>query len=316
MDATEIMSIFLPHLLEAGAGVMGGKRLVHYTSAEAAFRIITGKQIWLRNANLMNDYSEMRHGLTCLQNAWASPAGVKLQGWLDSKSDGLKDEVLSTFDSHSDSLTNATFLMSLSEHDDDEDLYGRLSMWRAYGGRAGVALVLNPTMFLSESDEMGVYSAPVVYRDIGEFVNWFEGWVDNIIAAESRIQILDRATLAATMFYAFRTFVLATKHPGFREEKEWRVFHSPNLDAATKWASFDVEIVNGTPQHLVKVNLFDDESVGVIGVGPASLINRVIIGPCESPLPIRNAIGYALDRAEVPDYANKIWMSFIPLRQR
>ncbi len=316
MDTAEIMSIFLPHLMEAGAGVMGGKRLVHYTSAEAAFRIITGKQVWLRNANLMNDYSEMRHGLACLQNAWSSPAGIKLQAWLDSKSEGLKDEVLSTFDSHSDNLTNATFLMSLSEHDDDEDQYGRLSMWRAYGGKAGVALVLNPTMFLSESDEMGVYSAPVVYRDIDSFVVWFAGWVENIIASEDRVKELDHATIAETMFYAFRTFVLATKHPGFREEKEWRVFHSPMLDAATKWTSLDVEVVNGTPQHVVKVNLFDDDDVGVLGVAPPTLVNRVIIGPCESPLPIRNAIGFAMEQAGVPDYVSKIWMSFIPLRQR
>ena len=34
-------------------------RFVHYTSAEAALRIIQNKRIWMRNVTAMSDYSEV-----------------------------------------------------------------------------------------------------------------------------------------------------------------------------------------------------------------------------------------------------------------
>lgn len=50
MTPEEIAGLFVPHILARRAVFQTGKRLVHYTSAEAAYRIISGKEIWLRNA--------------------------------------------------------------------------------------------------------------------------------------------------------------------------------------------------------------------------------------------------------------------------
>ena len=315
MDESALYSLFLSHLIERAAPVLAGRRLVHYTSAEAAYRIISSRQIWLRNAALMNDYSEMRHGLSCLQEAWVSPTGQRLQGWLDEKWPGLREEIENTFNSHSDSFTNETFMLSLSEHDDDEDELGRLSMWRAYGGRAGVALVLNPTVFSSQTDVIKAFSTPVVYQDVATFVAWFGGWVDGLLAAESDLLSVEREWLSGIFFYAFRTFVLCTKHPGFQEEKEWRVFHSPAIDGQSPWLEHATEVINGIPQQVIKIHLRDDDNLGVVGVAPATLVNRVIIGPCEHPIPIRQALCVALGEAEVPEPPSKLWISFIPLRQ-
>jgi len=63
MDGQALMNLFASHLIEGVERLKDGARLVHYTSAENAYRIISGKQVWLRNAHLMNDYSEMQHGL-------------------------------------------------------------------------------------------------------------------------------------------------------------------------------------------------------------------------------------------------------------
>lgn len=136
---------------------------MHYTTAEAAYKIIANKQVWLRNALLMNDFSEIEHGLNCLQAAWVSSSGVRLQKWLDGAAPGLREQLVSTFDAHAYGLKVATFVMSLSEHDDDEDELGRLSMWRAYGGKNGVGLVLNSNVFASATDALKAYSAPVSY---------------------------------------------------------------------------------------------------------------------------------------------------------
>src|SRR3546814_8637682 len=42
------------------------RKIAHYTSAENAMNIISGKTIWLRNAALMNDFMEIRYGKQCL----------------------------------------------------------------------------------------------------------------------------------------------------------------------------------------------------------------------------------------------------------
>ncbi len=47
----------------------------HYTTAEAAMKIIRSGEIWLRNVRVMNDYSEVVYGLDLMANAWHSQAG-------------------------------------------------------------------------------------------------------------------------------------------------------------------------------------------------------------------------------------------------
>src|SRR5258708_31961153 len=43
-------------------------RFVHYTSAEAALKIIKSKRLWMRNTTCMVDYREVQHGLQIIQN--------------------------------------------------------------------------------------------------------------------------------------------------------------------------------------------------------------------------------------------------------
>jgi len=43
---------------------MGDRKslLAHYTTAETAMKIIRGRSLWLRNAAVMNDFSEIEYG--------------------------------------------------------------------------------------------------------------------------------------------------------------------------------------------------------------------------------------------------------------
>ena len=41
-----------------------GNKLVHYTSSDNAVNILNGKELWMRNPSIMNDYSELQHGLS------------------------------------------------------------------------------------------------------------------------------------------------------------------------------------------------------------------------------------------------------------
>jgi hypothetical protein len=292
-----------------------GGRLVHYTSAESAYRILTGRCVWLRSAALMNDVSEITHGINCVHEAWASSAGLALQKMLDRLKPGLRNELAKLFDDHSTGLRNTTFLMSLSEHDDTEDELGRLSMWRAYGGNAGVALVLNVTAFSSTTDAIQAFSAPVFYANQRAFVASFEAWAGRLLVAEDQLRSANPASIKHILFHALRSFALCTKHPGFKEEREWRIFHSPVHERQSPWLDLGIEVVKGIPQPLVKLRLFDDEASDVSGVAPKTLINRVIIGPCENPLQIRAAMFDAMFQAGVENIDDNLWMSLIPLRQ-
>lgn len=316
MTHEEIDKLFFWHFLERRAKLKSGKRLVHYTSAESAYRIISGRQIWLRNAQLMNDFSEIQHGIKCLHEAWASEQGENLKAMLNRIKDGLPDELAQLFDGHADSLRFGTFIASLSEHEDGEDSYGRLSMWRAYGGRSGVALVLNNTAVTAKTDEMHVFSSPVFYQDTPTFVHWFQGWAGNIIAAEDSLHRLGSENIQNILFMAFRSFALCTKHPAFAEEREWRLFYSPEFEGESEWVESSIEVIGGVPQHIMKLKLEDDAEKGISGVAPNTLLNRVIIGPCDYPIQVAESIRAAMQQAGIGNPLDKIWMSLIPLRHR
>jgi hypothetical protein len=50
-----------------------------------------------------------------------------------------------------------------SDRDYQEDAFGRLSMWRAYGRGSGMALVLNNKPFMSPTQATSVITGPVAY---------------------------------------------------------------------------------------------------------------------------------------------------------
>lgn len=315
MTDEELAEIFSPGIVERRAYLDNGGRLVHYTSAEAGFRIITNREVWLRNSLLMNDFSEMQHGHECLLAAWDSQQGQVFQTWLDGLAPDLKHKLVEVFDAHTPGMKAATFMMSFSEHDNTEDEFGRLSMWRAYGGRNGVALVLNPMIFNSSTDELNIYSSPVNYKNVPDFVVEFEGWVKHLESKTELIKSADPNVVLEFLFFAFRVFVLCTKHPAFREEREWRVFHSPLLDGTSDWLKKENEVIAGTPQEVVKVALRDDESLGIVGLGPSRLFNRIIIGPSQYPMPTYHALHNALSVAGIANPSEILWTSNIPIRQ-
>jgi hypothetical protein len=68
----KLEGIFVPRARKRRDEVyeLGGKRpfarFVHYTSAEAALKIIIQKRLWMRNAACMADFREVEHGFSIL----------------------------------------------------------------------------------------------------------------------------------------------------------------------------------------------------------------------------------------------------------
>jgi hypothetical protein len=71
----DINQIFFPYAFQRHQEALDKKqRIVHYTSVETAMSIIRHNEVWMRNANCMNDFMEVQYGLDRLYHAynWSS----------------------------------------------------------------------------------------------------------------------------------------------------------------------------------------------------------------------------------------------------
>jgi Protein of unknown function (DUF2971) len=206
-----------------------------------------------------------------------------------------------------------TYMTCVSEHLPEEDNHGRLSMWRAYGGPTGVALVLNSGVMFSESHALGAYASPVASLGPDAFAVEVMQVARNIEEEAKYIRSLYREAVRTIAFDMLRFAVLCTKHPGFHEEREWRVVASPAMHPSPLLVP-SVEVVRGTPQTVLKIDLQNHPDQGLVGLALPELLNRIIIGPCEFPQVILSAFHRLLEEAGVPEPGGKVVVSAIPLR--
>jgi hypothetical protein len=74
--------------------------------------------MWLRNSQMMNDFSEIQHGLDCLSAAWRSDVCHEFKELLERIQSGLCHQIEAEFDQRALSIRLNTFITSLSEHAD------------------------------------------------------------------------------------------------------------------------------------------------------------------------------------------------------
>lgn len=313
MEENQLRRVFFPHVDEKQSEVQNDKlRFVYYTNAETAYRLIANKEIWMRSTSTMNDYSEVEHGFECLNAAYNSEAGNAFTSAINNHFPGLANEVVDHFNRWLPVIRNQTYIACLSEHPEDEDQNGRLSMWRAYGGRAGVAIVINAAPLFVQADGVGVYSSPVAYRTQSQVEEDLRVVTQRVLDGARYIEELGRDATRDILFNMFRFSVLCTKHPGFREEREWRVIASPIMNSSPLLTE-SVEVISGVPQRIQKLKFDNYPSLGV-NLDIPHLLNRVVIGPCEHPLAVLFALREALGKSGVQNPEEVVYVSELPLR--
>lgn len=260
-------------------------RFVHYTNAEAAMNILRTKDVWMRESSCMNDFMEVEHGISCVVKAYG--AGEKaFARSLDALHPDVSSEIEKLFDGWAPHLRTDTYFTCFSEHDESEDTFGRLSMWRAYSEATGVALVVNNKPFLTENTALKAYASPVAYLGDGEFAKEFEKMRSQIDAEADFIRAIDRQVIVANVFQMLKYAALCTKHPGFSEEREWRVIYCPALEKSSHLVK-DIQAIRGAPQPIYKIPLKDIPDEGLVDVEIPALIERVIIGKTSCALLLR-----------------------------
>lgn len=314
-NETRLRKIIFPVAFENQEAVQrAGKRFVHYTRADAAMNIIKSHEVWMRKSSCMNDFMEVEHGLRCVIAAYKSDdIGNRFKLGLDNVFDGLRVEVETLFDSWIPHFQTHTYFSCFSEHDDEEDIFGRLSMWRAYSATTGVALVVNPAPFFGASGKLKVYASPVAYLSDRAFQEKFFEVAKGIEENAEFLRSLGRDAVKAHIFAMLKFAVLCTKHPGFREEREWRIVYSPTQETSELLVK-DIQVIAGTPQPIFKIPLKDIPEDGVIGIELSKFLNRIIIGPTQYPAAMREAFIELLAAANVEHPESKVFISDIPLR--
>lgn len=311
----ELFSLFLTREVSGRiAAKKHNTRFVHYTSAEAAMSIIKNSEMWMRNGLFMNDFMEIRHGSECVGQFLKSDVGSQFFSTMDGVFEGFSSDLMERFNRWLPSFQRNTYLLSVSEHLNREDRIGRLSMWRAYGGACGVALVMNNTPLMASTDALNVYSSPVFYSDVGNFVFEMRSVVARI---KKSMQLLAGADYEVVMHFAFmllRLGVLCTKHPGFGEELEWRIYYDPRFEKSS-FVAQDVEAINGTPQLVQKIPLQNAPDKGLYDADIPGLIDKVIVGPTQYPRAVYEAFVELLRQRGVTDAQDRVIVSDIPLRQ-
>jgi hypothetical protein len=314
MDIDRLRFIFFPYTDERSIEAKTtGRRFVYYTTAETGYKIIKHREIWLRGTSTMNDYLEAEHGFECLNAAYKSESGIALQKELEPIFPGLTEQVVVKFNEWLPRIRQDTYITCLSEHLPEEDLNGRLSMWRAYGGNAGIAMVINGGVLFLKNESVRVSAHPVAYWTQEQMETEFRRIAERIREHGDEVRALDRTVAEGVVFQMFRFAMLCTKHPGFSEEREWRIIACPAM-LPSPLLTQAVEVIRGVPQAVQKLTFANHADLGIIGLEIHEVLNRLIIGPCEYPNAIWKALHQLLLDGGIPNPECLIYASQIPLR--
>jgi hypothetical protein len=318
----KLESIFIPHARRRRdelykENTSGFLRFVHYTSAESALKIIQQKRLWMRSAACMADYREVQHGFDILQRYFSDDKRMKVfTDLIHSFAMGAAHKAIINFNQwwSSGNILFKTYIASMSEHDDKENIHGRLSMWRAFGGNgARVGVVFKVPKYSAGADAMRLIFSPVAYYENNEADDLIPEVIRNIQANQDFLRTLGYEEVSNWIFHMLLVAVSCIKHPGFREEREWRAVHNPIL-FPTGFIKPVTVTVGGVPQVVYDLPL--DKAVDPIldDLDFPNLFNHLIIGPTAYPVAMFDAFNEALSKAGVPDAGAKIVNSDIPIR--
>lgn len=329
-EEAALANIFVPHMMrELSRARQDQVRFAHYTSAETGLKILRSGRMLLRNSVLMNDFSEVSHGLDCLRQAYAGPVGERLKSSLVKIQADLPEILEANFNEELLDVRAETYLMSLSEHGSrdpleaaHEDRFGRLSMWRAYAPKNGIAFVLRNTPFVSESNALRAFTSPVVYAMPTDFLSSFEELVTGIEANSDLLKEMGGAAVHDILINVFKFGVQSTKHPSFKEEREWRVIYNPTrlqrsgqmTDEQLKRVPTEIMSLGGVPQRVYSIPFQDHPAEGFVGATVPELIDRILVGPSADSYAIAQAFVAELTLLHVENAADKVVVTSVPLR--
>jgi hypothetical protein len=293
--------------------------LAHYTTVSTLESILTNKQLWLSNPLYMNDFEEMRFGMITGERMLRERAPAIDEAIGDNDLQMLFWTFFGDdFRIHSNEYTLDTYLTCFSRHL-PHDTDGLLSMWRAYGNAGnGVAIVFD-TSRLIDTESAALVLVEVDYQSRERRMEWISGLIDRFIAILKNSALDPEIVKFAGRAFLSRLkgFSLLTKHPGFREEREWRLVYFPEHDVDARLVpQYGYALTERGVEPKLKLNLDGTSGVTQPDFAFDSLVHSIIAGPSiSSPLAVAS-LKRMLEKIGRPHLANLVVPSDIPFRSR
>jgi Protein of unknown function (DUF2971) len=189
-------------------------------------------------------------------------------------------------------------------------------MWRGYGGNGnGAAIVFDAAKINAR------YDTPIVIAKV-EYASteMRKEWVSQKVGQFAKLLLAanvpdDELYIPAHYFFErLKLFALFTKHPGFKEEREWRVAYLPDRDpnhVLTNMIDYWIGPRGLEPKLKLKIGpipgIADDD------FAPARIVDRIILGPTLSNPLTRISIKKMIEKVR-PELKDRISGSTIPFR--
>jgi Protein of unknown function (DUF2971) len=310
---------FFGYIAEMVARVTPELRLAHYTSAETALRIIRGdgtdQALWLRNATEMNDFSEIEYGQACLEDTLArQDIEDQIKRISEALGIDIGTTVIGRMGEERQRIKRDTFLLCLSEHVSSDNM-GVLSMWRAYGGDANVCLLFNTEALTTPQQAYDVDITAVDYNGPAGFLDRFARVLVDVETNLEKLKLVNQDLIAYNWKVVLDDMVLSTKHPAFKEEKEWRIIYRREANLRFPAPPHKIEVVGGIAQVVHYVPMVNVPEKGVTKATLEEILDRVIIGPTANPDLVREAFEDELAKAGISDPEHRVVKCDIPLRR-
>ncbi len=201
-------------------------RLYHYTTAEGVRGILESQTLWATDPRYLNDTTELSHANAIIAKVAAEllveyGSGIQ-QTYLNAASLDLLDVFNKMF---------GTYVVCFCTESD------LLSQWRAYAAsRPGYAVGFDSHALQRSGSVQRL--RPVTYDEADQKSLVREAlafYADGLERFDHGSHVRDFAVTAALDDTAQVLFecVFCFKHPGFAEEKEWRLVHTPLQDQHT-----------------------------------------------------------------------------------
>ncbi|WP_418319390.1 DUF2971 domain-containing protein [Piscinibacter sakaiensis] len=210
--------------------------LAHYSSVAVLEHIVQAEEVWMSNPLFMNDLEEMRFGMNAGATEFRS--NVELAAACGNATTHAR--LIRIFDEYFRAFEERhaldTYVLCLSEHEEgNQD--GLLSMWRGYGANAGGAAIVFDTSKLQADQNMPFVVARVDYATGDERLIWISDKIKAIaqILASGDKKEEDLTAAAWIWLERLKLFAIFTKHPGFKEEREWRIVYYSDRDIGDKF---------------------------------------------------------------------------------
>lgn len=289
--------------------------LAHYTSIHTLEAILRNKEFWLSNPLYMNDLEEVRFGISEGFPAFMTSQALEAACRTPQRAALLRQHFDSYFRKFDREHVLDTYVFCLSEHD-AEDNDGLLSMWRGYAANGNGAAIVFDTAQLIARENTPLIIARVVYATTEDRRKWIANKIEALAYQISVLAISDdKLHIPAFAFFErLKMFALFTKHPGFREEREWRVVYLPERDSTRAFVHF-IDYAIGRRGIEGKLKFKIAPLVGFIedDFSLVKIVNRIILGPTVSSLLARDAVKKMLDH-HAPELRDRVVASSIPFR--